>query len=70
MQVLDLHKIPFLWLDGDVPWEKREQIIRKLYMDGNPRLLIFSSVGATGVNMAIADIMIHVVRVLLPVSLL
>jgi hypothetical protein len=62
-QVLELHDIPFLWLDGQVPADKRTGIVQQLYKDGNPRLLIFSRVGGTGVNMAIADIMIHIVSI-------
>lgn len=61
MKVLTLYNVPFLWLDGQIPCEKRNAIVRQLYTDGNPRLLVFSSVGSSGVNMAIADVMIHVV---------
>ncbi|TFK31185.1 P-loop containing nucleoside triphosphate hydrolase protein, partial [Crucibulum laeve] len=58
-KVLQLHGIKALWLTGTVPIEKRNGIVKDFYSDGGPRLLIFSSVAAAGVNMAIANIIIH-----------
>lgn len=61
IQVMEAYGLPFLWLDGQVDQAKRGEIINRFYTDGNPRILIFSRVASAGVNLAVADVLIHIV---------
>ncbi|KAF8074473.1 P-loop containing nucleoside triphosphate hydrolase protein [Lyophyllum atratum] len=57
--VLRLHGIESLALNGKTSIENRNKHVRNLYDDKHPaRVLIFSSVGSAGLNLAIADVLI------------
>ncbi|KAJ3566666.1 hypothetical protein NP233_g6855 [Leucocoprinus birnbaumii] len=57
--VLSLHGIPSLAINGNISLEERDRRVKQLYDDNNDfRVLIFSSVGSVGLNLAIADVVI------------
>ncbi|KAF8054482.1 P-loop containing nucleoside triphosphate hydrolase protein [Lyophyllum atratum] len=57
--VLELHGVPSLTLNGKMSVEQRNKHVRDFYNDAHPaRVLIFSSVGSAGLNLAIADVVI------------
>jgi SNF2 family DNA or RNA helicase len=45
-------------------FEKRDKIIVEFHAPGSPRVLIFSSVGAAGLNLSISDVVVMFVRIL------
>lgn len=61
-QVFTLYKIEILRIDGRMSFPKRQSIVDRFYQDGSPRVLVFSSVGTAGLNLAIADTVILLVR--------
>lgn len=61
MQVLDLYQTDSLAIDGSMSFDKRNKIIAKFHSPNSPRVLIFSSVGSAGLNLAIADVVIFFV---------
>ncbi|KAL0057974.1 hypothetical protein AAF712_015368 [Marasmius tenuissimus] len=58
LDVLRLYGIDYLYIDGQTPLEKRARIINQFLDPDGPRVLVFSSVGAIGLNLTIADIVI------------
>jgi len=70
VQVLSLYGIPSLAINGNMSFEQRDQRIRDLYDDDNDaRVLIFSSVGSAGLNLAIADVVVFFVSVLYTIGI-
>lgn len=56
--MLELYGIESLFIDGGMSYEKRDQVVFDFHQPGKPRVLIFSSVGSAGLNLAIADVVI------------
>ncbi|GLB36948.1 putative aortic smooth muscle cell differentiation [Lyophyllum shimeji] len=57
--VLQLYTIPSLAINGKLSFDKRDKQVKRLYDDRDPaRVFIFSSVGAAGLNLSIADVVI------------
>ncbi|KAF9442094.1 P-loop containing nucleoside triphosphate hydrolase protein [Macrolepiota fuliginosa MF-IS2] len=57
--VLQLYGVKSLAINGKISFDQRDKRVKELYSDRNPaRVLIFSSVGSAGLNLAIADIVI------------
>lgn len=52
--------VPFVYLNGDVPAEKRNQIIDKFQHDKNIRIFLSTDAGGVGVNLQSANILINV----------
>lgn len=51
-------------INGKLSFDKRDQAVKDLYDDKHPaQVLIFSSVGAAGLNLSIADIVIFFVSI-------
>lgn len=64
LQVLQLYGVLSLVIHGKTPIDQRDKRVKELYSDKNPtRVLIFSSVGSAGLNLAIADVVIFFVCV-------
>jgi SNF2 family DNA or RNA helicase len=61
-KVLELYGVKCLSIDGSIPYKKRDDIVQKFLGNGSPRVLIFSTVGSTGLNLSIADVVIFFVR--------
>jgi len=47
-QVLALHGVKSLNIDGSMSFVNRKDVVRKFHDDGSPRVLIFSSLGTAG----------------------
>lgn len=60
-QVLTLYGIKFLYIDGNISVQKRAKIVEQFCTGKEYRVLIVSSVGATGLNLAVASTVIFVV---------
>ncbi|KAJ3563513.1 hypothetical protein NP233_g8897 [Leucocoprinus birnbaumii] len=57
--VLGLYGVPSLTINGQMTFQQRDQCIKKFHDPKNEeRVLIFSSVGSAGLNLAIADVVI------------
>ncbi|KAF9455565.1 P-loop containing nucleoside triphosphate hydrolase protein [Collybia nuda] len=56
--ILDLYGIKHLYLDGQTQFGKRAKIVKEFNESGEYRVLIVSSVGATGLNLSVASVMI------------
>lgn len=57
--VLRLHGVPSLTINGQTTFDQRNRRIKDLHNENNKhRVLIFSSVGSAGLNLAIADVVI------------
>lgn len=61
-QVFDLYKIRHLYIDGQMSYDNRAKVITKFNEDPTIRVLFFTSVGATGLNLTIASVVILLVR--------
>lgn len=60
--MLKLYGIETLAINGKLAFDKRDKMVKNLYDDGHPaRVLIFSSVGSAGLNLAVADVVIFFV---------
>jgi hypothetical protein len=59
--VFNFYNIPHLYIDGDITYEARAKITSKFTSDPAIRVLFFSSVGAIGLNLSIANIVIFLV---------
>jgi SNF2 family DNA or RNA helicase len=59
--VLDLYGVDTLAIDGSMRYDRRDEVVSKFHMSGNARVLLFSSVGAAGLNLSIADVVIFFV---------
>jgi SNF2 family DNA or RNA helicase len=67
-QILDLHGIHALELNGQTPMRKRKGILDEFRSSTRPkgtRVLILSGVGMVGLNLACANIMLVMVSALL-----
>jgi hypothetical protein len=64
LKVLSLYGVDSLSIDGDMTFEKRHKIVFRFHEPDAPRVFIFSSVGTAGLNLALAHIVIFLVRVL------
>jgi hypothetical protein len=64
MQVLQLHGIKTLSVNGRMTTKDRSKVIQDFSSGGkgDPRVLILSSVGITGLNLPMACILVMVVR--------
>ncbi|KAJ8690094.1 hypothetical protein PTI98_012931 [Pleurotus ostreatus] len=58
--ILTLHGIQPLWIDGGMNTRARSKIVKKFHASDEFRVLIISSVGSTGLNLAIANIVVFV----------
>lgn len=56
--MLKLHKIKPLTLNGSHSVEERTEIVKQFNADPTARVLLFSNVGAVGLNLTIASIVI------------
>ena len=60
-QVFRFYNIPHLFIDGDMSYEARANITSKFTCDPSIRVLFFSSVGAIGLNLSVANIVVFLV---------
>jgi hypothetical protein len=60
-QVFGFYNIPHLFIDGDMGYEARAKITSKFTCDPSIRVLFFSSVGAIGLNLSVANIVVFLV---------
>ncbi|KAG6852776.1 hypothetical protein C0991_009199 [Blastosporella zonata] len=57
--VLEIHGVPCLVINGKIAVTTRDKIVKQFYDDKHPaRVLIISSVGAAGLNLSIADVVL------------
>ncbi|KAF9444080.1 hypothetical protein P691DRAFT_678274 [Macrolepiota fuliginosa MF-IS2] len=57
--VLQLHGVECLIINGTMSFDQRDRRVKEFYSDKHPaRVLVFSSVGCAGLNLAIADVVI------------
>ncbi|KAK1233548.1 hypothetical protein PQX77_003294 [Marasmius sp. AFHP31] len=56
--ILDIYGISYVYIDGSQTLEKRNQMIERFKDPDGPRVMIFSSVGTTGLNLTIANVVI------------
>jgi len=56
--VFRFYNIPHLFIDGDMSYEARANITSKFTRDPSIRVLFFSSVGAIGLNLSVANIVV------------
>ncbi|KAM6490053.1 P-loop containing nucleoside triphosphate hydrolase protein [Amanita muscaria] len=56
--VLSLYNVQTLAIDGKMKFDRRDKIIKQFHQENQPRVLIFSKVGAAGLNLSIADVVI------------
>jgi TATA-binding protein-associated factor len=60
-QVFKLYGIPHLHIDGQTSYDDRAKIVSKFVTGSSFRVLFFSSVGATGLNLSAANTVIFLV---------
>jgi len=61
-----LYGVPSLSINGKISFAERNKRVVAFHSDDQPsRVLIFSSIGSTGLNLAIADVVILFVRFLI-----
>jgi len=61
-----LYDIPSLSINGKISFAEQDKHVVAFYSDDQPsRVLIFSSIGSTGLNLAIVDVVILFVRFLI-----
>lgn len=70
LQVLDLYKIKYLYIDGQMSFQKRAKVVAQFCSDPQYRVLIMSSVGSVGLNLTVASVIIFLVCLPLCLSLL
>ncbi|KAK7034787.1 hypothetical protein VNI00_012195 [Paramarasmius palmivorus] len=56
--VLKLHGVDSLHIDGSISYQQRDRIIAAFKKPGGPRVLIFSAVGSVGLCLTVADVVI------------
>lgn len=62
LQVLGLYGVSSLTINGKISFDQRTKHVKEFYDNNNEsRVLVFSSVGTAGLNLAIADIVIFFV---------
>ena len=59
MPHLDAHHIRYLYLDGSTKAGERMQLVKQFHQDDTPVFLISLKAGGTGLNLTIADEVIH-----------
>ena len=59
MPHLDTHHIRYLYLDGSTKAGERMQLVKQFHQDDTPVFLISLKAGGTGLNLTIADEVIH-----------
>ena len=59
MPYLDAHHIRYLYLDGSTKAGERMQLVKQFHQDDTPVFLISLKAGGTGLNLTIADEVIH-----------
>ncbi|KAJ3489622.1 hypothetical protein NLJ89_g11513 [Agrocybe chaxingu] len=59
VSVLHVNGIEALCLTGGIPIDRRSGIVREFQERSDVRVLLFTSVGSTGLNMTCANVMIH-----------
>lgn len=59
MPRLDAHHIRYLYLDGSTKAGERMQLVKQFHQDDTPVFLISLKAGGTGLNLTIADEVIH-----------
>lgn len=62
LKVLTLYGINFLHITGRTPPAKRSEIVQQFKDDPTVQVLIFSSVGSVGLNLAMSSVIIFLVR--------
>lgn len=60
-QILKLHGVDCVWIDGRTPYEKRAETVTKFKTDPDCRVLLFSKVGTVGLNLSRANVVIFLV---------
>jgi hypothetical protein len=50
-------------------FDKRDKVVVAFHAPGSPRILIFSSVGAAGLNLSISDIVLMFVSIFIVTAL-
>lgn len=58
-EALDFRRIPFLYLDGKTPAARRKKLVEAWHDNEAPLFLISLKAGGTGLNLAGADMVIH-----------
>lgn len=61
-KILDLHHVKHTFINGNVPPAQRQSSIDTFKNDPATRVLIMSSVGAIGLNLSCANVVIFLVR--------
>ena len=61
-QVFTLYGIRTLLVNGSMSYEKRASIIKSFRENSTHRVLVLSSVGTTGINLAFCRVIIFLVR--------
>ena len=59
---MSLYGIKHVFIDGDTQTEDRAKRVQAFQTDASLRVLIFSRIGASGINLAVAKALIFVVR--------
>ena len=54
--------MPSLSIDGSMSFDKRDKIVATFRDPKSARILIFSSVGAAGLNLSLSDVVLMFVR--------
>ncbi|KAJ3517571.1 hypothetical protein NMY22_g13940 [Coprinellus aureogranulatus] len=63
MDVLrNVYKVKTVFINGSMPFDKRKRTIKEFKHDPKCRCLVFSKVGAVGLNLTEADVLIFLVR--------
>ncbi len=60
-KVLKLYGVEALFIDGSMPYDDRAKIVAEFQEPDVPRVLIFSNIGAAGLNLSIANTIIFMV---------
>ena len=62
LQVFSLYGIKTLAVNGAMSYEKRATVIKNFRENSTHRVLVLSSVGSTGINLAFCRVIIFLVR--------
>lgn len=57
--LLDKKNLPFLYLNGDIPAKKRNEIVEEFQTDGRIKIFLSTDAGGVGVNLQSANIIIN-----------
>ena len=61
VNVLGLHGIQASWINGSIPAGRRNERVQSFKTAASERVLLFTAVGGTGLNLAVADVVIFFV---------